>query len=94
MEKRVGVIALIIQDRQSIQEVNSIFSAYNEIIIGRQGIPLRDKGIHIISLIVEGTTDEIGALTGKIGKVNGVLVKSVLTKFKENEYESIDKTRI
>jgi len=52
--------------------------------LGRQGIPLRDKGVNVISLVVEGNTDQINALTGKIGKLEGAEVKSILTKFKEN----------
>jgi len=47
---------------------------------------LRDKGINMISLVVEGNTDQINALTGKIGKLEGAEVKSILTKFKENGY--------
>jgi putative iron-only hydrogenase system regulator len=54
---------------------------YSYIILARQGIPLRDKGISIITLILEGTTDQISAFTGKIGRLDGVQVKSVVTKF-------------
>ena len=59
-------------------------SEYSELILGRQGIPLRDRGINMISLVVEGNTDQISALTGKIGKLEGAEVKSILTKYKEN----------
>ena len=83
MEKRIGVVAILIQSKESVSAINSILSFYADIVIGRQGIPLREKNIHIISLVVEGSTDEIGALTGKIGRLNGVEVKSILTKYKE-----------
>ncbi len=63
--------------------VNTLLSEYAEIILGRQGIPIRDHGINIISLVVEGNTDQINALTGKIGKLEGVEVRSILTKYRE-----------
>jgi putative iron-only hydrogenase system regulator len=80
MEKRIGVIALVVTEKNSVSSLNALFSDYSDIVLGRQGLPLRDKGVHIISLIVEGTTDQIGALTGKAGRLVGVQVKSVLTK--------------
>ena len=83
MEKRLGVIAILIEDKTSVPSINTILSSFGELIYGRQGLPIRDKGIHVISLIVEGTTDEVGALTGKIGRLPGVQVKSILTRYKE-----------
>jgi putative iron-only hydrogenase system regulator len=47
------------------------------------GLPLRDKGVHLISLIIDGNTDQIGALTGKLGRIPGIQVKSMLTKYQE-----------
>jgi putative iron-only hydrogenase system regulator len=71
-------------NRASVARINALLSDYSEIILGRQGIPLHDKGISIISLVVEGNTDRINALTGKIGKLEGVEVKSILSKYKED----------
>jgi putative iron-only hydrogenase system regulator len=73
--------------KASVAKINGLLSDYGEIILGRQGIPLREKGVHIISLVVEGHTDQINALTGKIGKLEGVEIKSILTKHKENRDE-------
>jgi putative iron-only hydrogenase system regulator len=67
--------------------INALLTDYSDIILGRQGIPLRDKGINIISLVVEGTTDRINALTGKIGKLEGAEVKSILSKHREDRDE-------
>jgi putative iron-only hydrogenase system regulator len=53
-------------------------SQFGEIIIGRLGIPYRERGINVISITVEGTTDEVGSLTGKLGMVPGVTTKSLL----------------
>ena len=85
MEKRIGIIAILADDRESIPQMNQIASEFHEIIRARQGLPFSDKNIHIISLIVEGTTDQIGALTGKLGRLPGMKVKSMLTKYKEND---------
>lgn len=81
MEKRIGSVIMLVNDRSSIPALNKIFTDYCDIIIGRQGVPLHDRKISLISLIVEGTTDEIGALTGKIGRMKGIKVKSVLTSY-------------
>ena len=83
MEKRIGVIAILITDPSAVPRLNDLLHEYGELILGRQGLPLRDKGVNVISLIVEGSTDDIGALTGKAGKLHGVRVKSVLTAYRE-----------
>lgn len=80
MDKRIGVVGIVIEDLTHITEVNEILSQYGDIIVGRMGIPYRERGVNVISLIVDGTTDEIGALTGKLGKFNGLSVKSALSK--------------
>lgn len=83
MEKRIGVVGIVIEDFESASKVNEVLHAYASIIVGRMGIPYREKGISVISLIVDGSTDEISALTGKLGKIEGVNVKSALTKKQE-----------
>ncbi len=80
MNKRIGVVAIIIEGKESIQEVNRLLSEFAEIIVGRMGLPYKEKKVNILSIIVDGTTDEIGSLTGKIGGLKDVLVKSALTK--------------
>jgi putative iron-only hydrogenase system regulator len=83
MEKRIGVIAILITEPSAVPRLNDLLHIHGGIVLGRQGLPLREKGVNVISLIVEGSTDEIGALTGKAGKLPGVLVKSVLTAYRE-----------
>ncbi|NLZ51682.1 MAG: CopG family transcriptional regulator [Thermoanaerobacteraceae bacterium] len=80
MDKRIGVVGIVVEDLESAGAVNSILHEYSQIIVGRMGIPYREKGISVISLIVDGTTDEISAMTGKLGKVKAVSVKSAMTK--------------
>ena len=79
MEKRIGGVILVVSDEVDIRRVNSIISDHSEMILGRQGIPLRDRSTNVISLVLEGNTDRIGSLTGKLGRIPGVKVKSVLT---------------
>ncbi len=79
MEKRIGIIGVIIQERQSAApKVNEMLGAFGDLIVGRIGLPYKDKGVNVIGLIVESTTDELGALTGKLGMIQGVRVKSLM----------------
>lgn len=79
MEKRIGTALILIEDKEAVHQMNAIASNHSEIIIGRQGLP-RSNGQSIISLVLEGTTDEIGSLTGQLGRLAGIQVKSVLLK--------------
>ena len=79
MEKRIGSVIVVVTDKVDVQRINSIISDHSEMILGRQGIPLRDRSTNVISLVLEGDTDRIGSLTGKLGRIPGVKVKSVLT---------------
>ena len=89
MSKRIGVIGIVIENPKScVEKVNSIISAYSHLIIGRMGIPKKEHNVGVISLIIEGNTDEIGSLTGKLGNIPNVTVKSALTnKVTPNEEE-------
>ena len=80
MEKRIGTISIIIYRREVAAQVNEIISQYSDFILARQGLPLPDKGLNIITLIIETTSDNINALTGKIGRLKDVEVKSILSK--------------
>ncbi|WP_320170677.1 TM1266 family iron-only hydrogenase system putative regulator [Maridesulfovibrio sp.] len=79
MDKRLGIIGITIKDRyKSAPKVNRTLSEHGDIIVGRMGLPFRDKGVNVIGLIIEATTDEVGALTGQLGMLQGVKVKSLL----------------
>ena len=80
-ESRTGIVAIIVSDRdQTYNKLNTILHDYSSIIIGRMGIPHREKNLSIIALIIDGTTDQVGALTGRIGQLPNVMVKSILAK--------------
>lgn len=80
MEKRLGVIGIVVEDRAVASRVNEVLSMHAEIIVGRMGLPYSERGVSVIALIVDGSTDQIGALTGKLGSLNNVTVKSALTR--------------
>lgn len=84
MEKRIGSVLILIWNREQVSLLNEIISKHSSIVIGRQGLP-RENGTNIISLILEGTTDEIASLSGQLGHLKGINVKSVVLKEKGNE---------
>ncbi|MEA1960792.1 MAG: TM1266 family iron-only hydrogenase system putative regulator [Bacillota bacterium] len=80
VEKRLGVVGIVIEDRHEVTRVNQILSDHAEIIVGRMGLPYQAREVAVISLIVDGSTDAVGSLTGKLGSIPSVTVKSALTK--------------
>ncbi len=76
-------MGVIIEDRsKQAKEVNRVLGDYAKIIAARMGLPYKEKNCSVITLIVDATTDELGALTGKLGAIEGVSVKSALSKGK------------
>jgi len=76
MEKRVVVIGIIVEDPDSVEAVNAILHEYSPYILGRMGIPYRDRGINIISIAVDAPQDVINTMSGKIGKLPGISAKT------------------
>jgi len=80
MERRIAVVGIIIENRdENAARVNEVLSRHGDIIVGRMGIPYREKQVSVISLIVDGTNDEIGSLTGRLGNLKGVKVRAAVT---------------
>ena len=79
MGTRIGAVIILVSEGGDIHRINSIITEHSELILGRQGIPLRDRSTNVISLVIEGDTDRLGSLTGKLGRLPGVKVKSVVT---------------
>ncbi len=80
MEKRIGIVGIVVEDLSSVEQVNDILHEYSSLVIGRMGLPYKEKKVSVISLIVDGTNDEISSMTGKLGRISGVSVKSMITK--------------
>lgn len=80
MEKRLGSIIIVITNKESVADVNDLISEFADIIIARQGVPMPQKNISFISLIVESSMNRINTLTGKLGRLSDVEVKNIVTK--------------
>ncbi len=87
MEKRIGSALILVEEFSEVSLLNDILSRHAQIIISRQGIPLRERKINLISLVLEGSTDEIGALTGQVGRLRNIRIKSLLIPIKEPKDE-------
>ena len=80
MEKRLAIIGIIINNReQSAQTVNNILASYGEMIVGRLGIPYKEKNVSVITVIADATNDELDALSGKLENIPGVKAKVMIT---------------
>ena len=75
----IAVIAIIVEDVQAIDRVNSMLHQYRDSIIGRMGLPYRDKKLNIISVVIDALPDEINSLSGNLGRLPGVKVKVLTT---------------
>ena len=76
METRIAVMGIIVENTDSVEALNSILHEYGKYIIGRMGIPYRDKGVSIVSVAIDAPQDAISSLAGKVGNLNGVSVKT------------------
>lgn len=79
-EKRIAVAAIVIDEQDAAVEVNSVLHEYNDMIIGRMGLPYKERGISLISVALDASPDRISSLTGRLGQINGVSVKAAISK--------------
>ena len=77
MENRVAVLASIVKDPAAVASLNSLLHQYGQYIIGRMGVPYRERGVNIISVAMDAPAAVISALSGKIGRLEGVTAKTV-----------------
>ena len=82
METRIAVIAIIVENRDSADEINRLLHVYGEYIVGRMGVPYKQKGASVISVILDAPLNQISALSGKLGMLPGVSSKTVYSKEK------------
>ena len=76
METRIAVMGIIVENVASVEALNSLLHDYRAYIIGRMGIPYKDKGISIVSIAVDAPQDVISTLAGRVGKLDGISVKT------------------
>ncbi len=80
METRVAIVGIIVEEADSVEALNQLLHEYRQYIIGRMGIPYRERKMSIISIVMDAPQDEIAALSGKIGKLKGVSSKTAYSK--------------
>ncbi len=85
MDSRVAVISIIVENNETVEKLNSLLHDYGNFIIGRMGIPYRQKNINIISIAVDAPQNVISTLSGKIGKLQGISVKTAYSGVITNE---------
>jgi putative iron-only hydrogenase system regulator len=85
METRVALIGIMVENHESVEKLNALLSKYGKFIIGRMGIPYQQKGVSLISIAVDAPADEISALSGKIGRLDGISAKVIYQKLKTVE---------
>ncbi len=75
--KRIAIIAIIVTDREAAESINALLHEYGEHIMGRMGLPCRERGVNLISVAMDAEQDIISALAGKLGRLKGVSSKTV-----------------
>ena len=80
MDTRIALIGIIVDNIDSTEKLNTILHEYGQYIIGRMGIPYREKNVSIISVVIDATNDVISSLSGKLGMLQGISVKTVYSK--------------
>ena len=80
METRVAVLSIIVENADAVSEVNALLHRFGDYIIGRLGIPYRQRGINIICIAIDAPNDEINALTGALGHIRGIQAKAAYAK--------------
>lgn len=80
MEKRIAVVGIILEGSENTETVNAILHDNKDIIIGRMGIPYKERGCSVISVAVDAPADRISGLTGRLGQISNVSVKAAISK--------------
>ena len=80
-EKRIAVLSVIVENRIEAEKINAFLSEFGEYVVGRMGIPYREKGVSVLSVVLDAPASVINALTGKIGSLSGVTAKTLFSKY-------------
>ncbi|MFA5658227.1 MAG: TM1266 family iron-only hydrogenase system putative regulator [Oscillospiraceae bacterium] len=80
MEKKIAVVGIILEENQISEQVNSLLHRYSDFIVGRMGLPYKERGVSVISIVMDADADKISAMTGELGKIKGVSVKAAISK--------------
>ncbi|GKX65064.1 TM1266 family iron-only hydrogenase system putative regulator [Inconstantimicrobium mannanitabidum] len=80
MDTRIALIGIIVENEEVTEKLNSTLHEYRKYIVGRMGIPYHQKNVCIISVVIDATNDVISSLSGKLGMINGINVKTIYSK--------------
>lgn len=80
MENRVALIGIVVEKYDSVEKLNNLLHKYSEFIIGRMGVPYKQRGISVISVVIDAPNDKISALSGAIGMLDGISTKTIYSK--------------
>lgn len=80
METRIAALAIIVEDTSSVEQLNALLHEYGQFIIGRMGIPYRQRDINVIMVALDAPQDTISALSGKVGSLPGISAKTAYSK--------------
>lgn len=80
MDRRIAILGIIVENTDSVERVNELLHEYREFIVGRMGMPYREHGISVISVVMDADTNTVSALSGKLGMTPGVSAKAVYSK--------------
>lgn len=81
-ENRISVVSIIAEDRQAAQSINGILSSFGDYVIGRMGIPYRERGVSVICVVLDAPAEVVNTVTGKLGMLSGVTAKAIMSKNK------------
>ena len=79
-ESRVAILAIVVEDKSKVGELNNLLTEYGDYIIGRMGLPYEKKNVSLISVALDAPNDTINSLTGKLGSIEGISAKAVYSK--------------
>lgn len=80
MDRRIAILGIIVEDMDRVERVNELLHEYREYIVGRMGMPYRERGVSVISVVMDVDTNTVSALSGKLGMIPGVSAKAVYSK--------------
>ena len=80
MESKIAVVAIIVSDLEAVEKINGLLHVFGEYIIGRLGLPYKEKKVNVISVVMDAPQEVINSLSGKLGMINGVSSKVLTTK--------------
>lgn len=83
MENRIALLGIIVEQPDSVEPLNALLHEYKDYVVGRMGLPYRERGVSIISIVLDAPTDAVSALSGKVGMLPGVTAKAVYSKMPE-----------